>query len=575
MTDDAIKAESLLAIDLGAMNTRASLFDVVDGGYQFIATGSAMTTVDAPVSDASVGIFQAIRALQGLCGRTLLNGNRTYILPSQQDGSGVDRLVMTHSAGPRLKIVLAGLLDDFSLESARHLATSLPGEVVETIGLSDLRTRAMQLDAVLAARPDLMIIAGGTEGGASRSVYELVELAGLASQVYRDSSKPVVLYCGNQALVENVEDFLGRLTRIRISPNLRPSLSEENFGPALEVYSQTFTEIRLDQFSGVRETAEKCSVRPVPSAFGFGRIVRFLSQVYDPARGVMGIDLGSGSLTIAAAKSGDLKLRSFPFGMGTGMEQLIQGSRLDDFAKWIPFDLSDSDLRDMLYQMSLYPHRVPSSMESLIVSQAVARQALRMGIRKMHLEQPKLQMNFEPFLISGSILTQTPNPMSGLSVLLDGIQPVGVSTFVLDQNNLMAGLGAAAEVNSILPVQVLESGAFLNLGTVICPVSSARAGSEILQVRIEFEDGSSNHFEINKGSLLVLPVQNGQDVRVHIEGNRRTIIDPANRARFGSYHVKGGVCGVVIDARGRPVTLPTEKKKRHALLQKWNNELGL
>jgi hypothetical protein len=289
----------------------------------------------------------------------------------------------------------------------------------------------------------------------------------------------------------------------------------------------------------------------------------------------MGFDLGSESLTIAAAKSGDFRQKSMSFGMGTGLENLINKSKLEDFARWLPIDISNDDLRDQLYQWTLYPHQIPISKETLLIKQAVAKQALQLGMKELKSEWKDSPTNYEPYLISGSTLTQAPNLLNGLSVLLDGIQPAGVTTFVLDQNNLMAGLGAAAEVNSILPVQVLESVAFLNLGTVICPLSSARTGTEIMQVRVEFKDGNSNRYEVLKGSLVMLPIRNGQEVNIHIEGNRRTIIDPVSGAHNGSYHVKGGVCGVIIDARGRPIYLPTDKKKRQALLQKWNSELGI
>ncbi len=577
MTSDAkaIKAQSMLAIDLGTMSTRASLFDVVDGAYQFIATGVSATTLEAPLNDAPTGVFQAVQALQAICGRKLLSGSRTLLQPVQPDGSGVDHLILTHSAGPRIKIALAGLLDDFSLESANRLISSLPGEVVEKISLSDLRPRAAQLDAVLEARPDLLLLAGGTEGGASRSVYEMVELAGLVCQVLRDSRKPVVMYCGNQALVENVEDFLGRLTRIRISPNLRPSLTEENYGPALEVYSRIFSEIRLDQNHGLQEIAEKCSARPFPSAYAFGRMIRFLSQIYDPKQGVMGLDLGSAALTAASARSGELNLVTLPFGMGTGMETLLQKSKLEDIVRWIPFEMADSELQDRLYQISLRPHQIPSTAEGLAVSQAAARQALRLGMQELTARNGNLPYLCEPYLVTGSTLTQTPNPMNAMLMLLDGIQPTGVTTFVLDQNNLMPQLGAAAQVNPLLPVQLLESDAFQSLGTVICPESRSRSGSDILRIRLEYEDGSSIKMEAQKGSLLRLPVRNGQEARVHIETNRRTIIDPISGAHSGSYQVKGGACGVVIDTRGRPIRLPGDRKKRFALLQKWNQELGL
>ncbi len=44
-----VDAESVLAIDIGSLNTRTLLFDVVDGQYHFIASSTAPTTATAPL----------------------------------------------------------------------------------------------------------------------------------------------------------------------------------------------------------------------------------------------------------------------------------------------------------------------------------------------------------------------------------------------------------------------------------------------------------------------------------------------------------------------------------------------
>ena len=44
-----------------------------------------------------------------------------------------------------------------------------------------------------------------------------------------------------------------------------------------------------------------------------------------------------------------------------------------------------------------------------------------------------------------------------LLLLLDAIQPVGILPVLLDQNNLLPLLGAAAHDNHYLPVQVIGS----------------------------------------------------------------------------------------------------------------------
>ena len=48
MTTPDRSGDSLLAIDVGEINTRAVLFDMVEGRYRFLAIGTARTTAHAP-----------------------------------------------------------------------------------------------------------------------------------------------------------------------------------------------------------------------------------------------------------------------------------------------------------------------------------------------------------------------------------------------------------------------------------------------------------------------------------------------------------------------------------------------
>src|SRR5687767_6801546 len=105
MPSSLVDGNSLLAVDIGAANTRAVLFDVVEGEYRFVASGVASSTAEAPFKDVSEGARNAIANLQAVLGRNLLDGARNIITPAQSNGSGVDALVVTISAGATIKTV--------------------------------------------------------------------------------------------------------------------------------------------------------------------------------------------------------------------------------------------------------------------------------------------------------------------------------------------------------------------------------------------------------------------------------------------------------------------------------------
>lgn len=573
MTLSLVDAKSVLAVDIGSSTTRAHLFDVVDGQYSFIAAGSSPTTLQAPYRDISEGVHQAVLALQAVTGRHIIGEDSRLVLPSQSDGTGVDRFVMTYSTGPAPRVIIAGLLSDVSLASAQRLVSTVYGQIVETIGLNDRRRLDTQIDAIIQARADMIVIAGGTEGGATRSVYKLVDLVNLACRSMPPEQRPEVIFAGNQALAKRIKENLEKWTKISVAPNIRPSIDLENLAPAQQTLIATAGRLRSRQMTGLQSLASITSTEPVPSAFAFGRMVHFLSLALDPSKGVLGVDLGNASTVIAAGASSHHTVNVFPFGMGRGAAQALQQISLPEIMKWLPMPLAKSIVRDYLWQKSITPDLLPQDVETMAIEQAFARQVLRLAVLQFQARFPEYNRALEPILGSGGTLTQVPSAQA-LLTLIDGLQPVGVTTFVLDQNNLAAALGAAASFNPVLPAQVLETGAFLNLGTVISPLSPARYGTPVVKARIEFERGDKSTVEVKQGSIAVLPIQAGQAARIHLQGLNSTLLDPRTNKSSMSFKVIGGVCGALIDARGRPLNLPADDARRMDLLKKWSLNLG-
>ena len=160
-------------------------------------------------------------------------------------------------------------------------------------------------------------------------------------------------------------------------------------------------------------------------------------------------------------------------------------------------------------------------------------------------------------------------------LLLDALEPTGITTVVLDQNNIFSSLGAAAELNHILPVQVLETGALLNLGTVIVPVGTARQGEEILRIRVKYASGEEKQFDIQYGSLTRIPLSVGEPANLHLQPLQRFNVGMGGAGRGGKLRVVGGALGIVVDARGRPLSIPTDPTHRMRDLTKWRKALGL
>jgi len=583
MPTSLVQNESILAIEVGAAVTRAVLFDVVEGQYRFVAAGQAPTTAEAPFKDIGLGVREAISNLQNVTGSKILAPDRNIIVPSQADGSGVDAVVATISAGPSVKTVVVGLLNEVSLQSARRLAESTYSRVVDSLNLTDHRKPDQQLDSIVRSRPDLVILTGGTDSGASRSILKMLETVGLACYLMPMEKRPMVLYAGNQKLANDVQELLGgHAGKLEISYNVRPSLETEDLGPASRQLAGLVTQIRQRQIKGVDELYMWSGGNLLPTAYAQGRMIRFLSRLYESTRGLLSVDIGASATSVAAGFGGELTLGTYPqFGLGENMGNLLQYTEIDDIMRWMSLDISPNSVREYLFQKSLYPGALPATKEEYAISQAIARQALYLAVRALQKDFPasarasktELMPPLDLIIAGGGVISDGVSLGQSLLLLLDAIQPVGIMPILIDQNNLLPLLGVAAERNNYLPVQVIDSGAFIGVGTVVSVVALANYGDPVLRAKLTYDDGTEARAEVRFGGLEILPLPSGQSARLSVQ--------PVSRAdaglgagRSGTVPVTGGALGVVIDARGRPLPLPPDPVRRRELIKKWYYTVG-
>ncbi len=584
MPTSLVQNESILAIDVGAAVTRVAFFDVVEGEYRFVAAGQAPTTAEAPFKDVGIGVREAIRNLQSVLGNKLLGPqDDNLIAPSQPDGSGVDAVVATMSAGPAVKTVVAGLLPDVSLQSVRRLAESTYSRIVESLDLSDRRKPEQQMDSIVRTRPDLVILAGGTDGGASRSILKMIEAVGLACYLMPEEKRPMVLYAGNRKLANDVQELLGgHAGKLQISHNIRPSLDTEDLEPASHELAGLVMKLRQRQIKGVDVLNAWSAGNVLPTAYAEGRMIRFLSKLYESNRGLLSVNLGASAATIAAGFNGDLTLGVYPqFGLGENLAGILQHTEIDQIMRWMQLDISSNSLRENLFQKSLYPSAIPATLEEQAILQAVARQALYLAVRTAQKGFPSgarsaqadLMPKLDLILAGGGVVADAASLGQSLLLLLDAIQPVGITPFLLDQNNLLALLGAAATRHHYLPVQVIESGAFIGLGTVVSVVASANVGDQVLRAKLTYEDGTEARADVKFGGLEIIPLPGGQTARLTLAPLRRADAG-LGPGRSGTITVSGGALGIVLDARGRPLSLPADAVRRRELMKRWSYVMG-
>jgi hypothetical protein len=577
------EADSLLLLNIGTTHTRASLIDIVERQYRMVATADCTTTADAPYSDVGEGIRAAMEQLANLVGCEFFDESGTLIVPSRGGGSGVDAVVLTLSLQADVRAVLVGLLPDISLQSVRKLTESAPVRVVAEISLGDKRTDEGRMDALCRAKPDLILVAGGSEGGASDAVLRLMEVVGLSIYMMPQESKPQVLYMGNSTVAEKVQEMLkGCQCPVTVARNIRPSVDREDLDPGRVALNEMTAQILRARLGGIEGLLAWTGGELTPSPLGLGTVIQLLGRSAPPKKGAIGVSVGSGSTILAAGFSDTMELSVRPdLNLGRNAPLLLKRTAWRDIARWLPFDSSESALSNYLHNKSLFPHTVPASPEDLRIEMAIVREMIRAAVRAA---SPSWRVPFTwPWagllppvgciIGSGSALANVPKPGYAALLLLDALQPAGVTNLILDAQNMICALGAAGRINPLAVVQVMDSPAFPRLATAICPVGKSHPGDPVLRYQLQYPDGRQIRGDVRFGTIDVAPLPLGQKAQINIQLHRHFDLGLGGYGQGANFPVEGGLAGLIIDARGRPLAFESDPAKNRKRQDDWLTQI--
>lgn len=571
--------KSFVVADIGTTNTTVILIDTVGGSYRLIARASVPTTAAVPWQDVAKGLRQAITRISEITGRTLLNERGMLITPPRKDGSGVDHFAAVSSAPTPLRAVLVGLYDDMSIASARKALHRIYTQELDVISLADSRSEEEQVTNIIQLRPDLIFIAGGTDGGAEDRLLRLIELTSIAVSVLAQTSPPHVIYAGNTALRERARSLLEEYATVHIANNVRPDLKTEQLDDVMRISGALFEDIKIQNLPGVQELNDWTSYPMLPTGRSFANICQYYASLNDER--VFGVDLGSNSVTLTMAEAENIQLAiRTDMGMGQPVANLLASITPELISNWIPEEIELSEIADYVMNKSTHPTTVPMTEMDLHLEQAVAREVLHCALLETAVEWGWQQSGrliqmpkFGLLLAHGSTFANAPRPGQVLLLLLDALQPTGIFSVALDQYGVLAPLGALAVNEPLVVVQALAAGVLSMLGWVIAPAGKGSPGKKVLDIVIE-TDQTRFEGEIEYGKIEIFPIAPGQQARVKVKPSGRFDVGEG-AGQSTQITVQGGqVGGLVVDARGRPLNLPKDEVDRRSLVRKWHWDLG-
>lgn len=593
MGDRGKPVESILATDVGSTTTKAILIERRGDEYRLVTRGEMPTTVEAPWENVMIGVRKAVRRVEELIDRPLLDDTGHLIRP-KQGNRGVDYYVSTSSAGGGLQMMVAGLVKSISASSAHRAALGAGAVVLDVIAVDDGRTQSEQITRITELRPDIILMSGGVDGGSVAYIAAIAEIVKQANPQPRFGAtyKMPLIYAGNVDAQDIVLAVCGNDFDVHLVENLRPRHDVENLGPAREAIHEIFMNHVMAQAPGYGELMQWVDTTIMPTPGAVGKIISLMAEQYKA--NIIGVDIG-GATTDVFSSFEDTFTRtvSANLGMSYSICNVLEEAGFQNILRWIPFGMDEAKISDWIANKMVRPTTIPQTLYHLVLEQALAREALRLSFehhkslaRKVEKEEISMlwrartemlkaagreviqMMKLDILVGSGGVLSHAPRREQAALMLLDAFQPEGVTQLAVDSIFMMPHLGVLSTLYPEIAAEVFDKDCLVRLGTAICPVGQVKRGSPMATVKITFPDGSTVEEKIIAGELRRIPLGVGQEAvcKIHPVGG---VDVGAGRGHSFETRLHGGLVGIIFDGRGRPIEIPEDPRERVKALTSW------
>lgn len=599
LRNDIEEMKYILATDVGSTTTKARLFTRTEEGWRYLVSGETPTTVEAPFEDVTLGVMNAVREIEDLTGLHILSEEGEGILVPFNGKMGVDLYCTTSSAGGGLQMMVTGVVTNMTAESANRAALGAGAIVMDILATNDDIPTYEKIQRIRNLRPDMILMAGGTDGGTVSHVVSMGELIKTADPKARlgVTYELPIIYAGNKMVRSHIKDLLGTDFALTCVDNIRPILEVENTEPARRAVHELFMEHVMSHAPGYTRLMKWTDVDIMPTPAGEGIAIQLIADTYK--KNVLGVGLGGATTNVYSVMDRRfVRSVSANLGMSYSVCNVMKESGLENIMRWLPFDIETDEIRNSLRNKMIRPTTIPQTLRELLIEHAVAREALRLGLEHHKtiattlkgakgetafdrgiLSQGILEtyidmMNIKIIAGTGGLLSHAPNREQSLIIMTDAFQPEGVTMFYQDSVFMMPHLGVLSTVYRDAAWNIFDKDCLVRLGSVIAPRGTGRLGEMLMVVKIEMPNGKIINENITCGELKRIRLPERQTAKATIRPSSGFDIG-AGEGKEIETTVEGGVVGIVLDGRGRPLALPEDKIERDEKLIGWIKSLEM
>ena len=588
----------IVATDCGSTTTKAILIEKVGDEYRQTYRGEAPTTVEAPFEDVTRGVLNAIAEIEELSKRKILDGDK-IITPCRDARTGVDIYISTSSAGGGLQMMVTGVVQNMTGESAQRAALGAGAIVIDVLASNDGRLPHEKIERIRSMRPDMILMSGGTDGGAVTHVAEMAEYIAAAEPRPRFgvTYKLPLIYAGNTDAQPQVRRILGEKTALEVTENIRPVLERENLAPARNKIHDLFLEHVMQQAPGYKKLIEMTGAPIMPTPAAVGLIMETIAR--REHLNLIGVDIGGATTDVFSVFDGVFnRTVSANLGMSYSISNVLAEAGLANIMRWVPFTIDEQTLRNRIKNKMIRPTTIPQTLDELQIEHAISREALRLalihhkslatGLKGIQQERTisdvfeqqtsgrtlidMLKLNL--IVGSGGILSHAPRRIQSMLMMVDAYEPLGCTMLSVDSIFMMPHLGVLSTINEQAATDVFVRDCMIYLGTCIAPIGQGKEGDLCADYEIVFPDGRLVKDQLAFGELRLFALEPGMKANITLRPAKSVNLGTGVGAAM-TREVMGGAVGLLLDGRGRPLQLPAEQSARVGALKKWFNAVGL
>ena len=551
------KTGMLIITDVGSTTTKALLLQrSSDNSLRFAGSADVPTTVEKPFEDVCTGVARAISKLESQTGENLSRGVGMPSVP----------YLSTSSAGGGLQMIVFGLTSVETGKIAENTASNAGGVILKMFSIDDGLQAVEKMMAIQNLHPDMIMLAGGTDGGAVAGVVRLAELLALSKPQpkFRQTMKIPLIFCGNTYARTFIRDVLCDSFDIHIVDNVRPSLTELNTEPARNEVHRLFMENVMERAPGYSELKNYVVSDILPTPVGVENILKLYSSHVQTS--VLLMDMGGATTDIFSCITGEYsRTVAANTGMSYSIANVLSRAGIEKLMKYLPEGFDQDRVRDYIYNKTIFPTYIPANESEVLVEQAAAicgtesswkehldscYKTSRIGFldrlksrnRKMF-EETFFTSEEEPFHLSdieiiigsGGIIAHS-DKYRAFWILTEGFRPRGVTRLAVDRNFRSPHLGVLSEIDSKAALDLFLEECLEDIGWIISPFGKFDEGDNVLEI---IDRNTGNSWELSGGDLLFL----------NSGGNLEFILDGSVSLGNGHNHLDTEL-PILIDCRG-------------------------